>query len=85
MFLDIIHRPVLSRTPSCFYLKSVSVQRWGLGQTEYVLSEDGDRIPSPWTGTNCTDWAPLSRFYLKTEIDSSLRNNLFLNKNRAVF
>jgi hypothetical protein len=34
----------------------------------------GDWILSPATGTCSIDWAQLSRFYLKTEIESSLRN-----------
>jgi hypothetical protein len=31
----------------------------------------------PEIGTSCIDWVQLSRFYLKTETDSSLRNILF--------
>jgi hypothetical protein len=67
MFLDIIHCPVLSKTPSCLYFKittfrrldSISVVRKNLlscGKTSFI------------------DWSQLSRFYPKTEIESSLRN-----------
>jgi hypothetical protein len=31
----------------------------------------------PEIGTSCIDWAQLSRFYLKTETESSLRNVVF--------
>jgi hypothetical protein len=51
MFLDIIHVPVFTKTPSYFYFKT---QHFGnrdelylLGSTEYVLPQDGDRIQSP--------------------------------------
>jgi hypothetical protein len=39
----------------------------------------GDWIlsPSPETGTIFTSWAQLSRFYLKTETESRLRNVVF--------
>jgi hypothetical protein len=39
----------------------------------------------PEIGTSSIDWAQLSRFYLKTETESSLGNVVFLNKKRAVF
>jgi hypothetical protein len=35
-------------------------------------------------GTSSINWARLSRFYLKTETESSLQNAVFLNKNRIV-
>jgi hypothetical protein len=38
----------------------------------------------PEIGTSSTDWAQLSRFYLKTETESSLRNAVLCNINRAV-
>jgi hypothetical protein len=50
MFLDIIHRPVLSKTPSCFYLK---IQRfgdwilspsWGKTHSFGPNSGDGDKL-----------------------------------------
>jgi hypothetical protein len=37
----------------------------------------------PETETSSIDWVQLSRFYLKTETESSLRN-VVLNKNRAM-
>jgi hypothetical protein len=40
---------------------------------------------SPAIGTSSIDWAQLSRFYLKTETDSSLRNVVLCNINRAVY
>jgi hypothetical protein len=39
----------------------------------------------PEIGTSSMDWAQLRGFfYLKTETDSSLRNIVFLNKNRMM-
>jgi hypothetical protein len=38
----------------------------------------------PEIGTSSIDWAQLSRFYLKTETESSLQNVVFLNKNRMM-
>jgi hypothetical protein len=38
----------------------------------------------PEIGTNTISLAQLSRFYLKTETESSLQNVVFLNKNRMV-
>jgi hypothetical protein len=35
--------------------------------------------------TSSVDWAQLSRFYLKTDTESSLRNVVFCNINRTVF
>jgi hypothetical protein len=40
---------------------------------------------SPEIGTSSIDWAQLSRFYLKTETESSLRNVVFCKINRTVF
>jgi hypothetical protein len=37
----------------------------------------------PEVETSCTDFAQLSRVYLKTETESSLRNVVLLNKKRA--
>jgi hypothetical protein len=42
-----------------------------------------DRCPE--VGTSCIDWAQLSRFYLKTETEFSLRNVVFSNINIAVY
>jgi hypothetical protein len=39
----------------------------------------------PKIGTNSINWAQLSRFYLKTETETSLRNVVFCNINRTVF
>jgi hypothetical protein len=39
----------------------------------------------PEMGTRSIDWGQLSRFYLKTETESSLRNVVFCNINRTVF
>jgi hypothetical protein len=36
-------------------------------------------------GTSSIDWPQLSRFYLKTEIESSLRNGVFWKIKRTVF
>jgi hypothetical protein len=40
---------------------------------------------SPEIGTSSIDWTQLSRFYLKTETESSLRNVVFLKRNRTTF
>jgi hypothetical protein len=40
---------------------------------------------SPEIGNNSIDWAKMSRFYLKTETESSFRNVVFCNINRTVF
>jgi hypothetical protein len=40
---------------------------------------------SPETGTSSIGWSQLSRFYLKTEAVSSLRNVVFWNINRAMY
>jgi hypothetical protein len=39
----------------------------------------------PVIRTSSIDWAQMSRFYLKTEIESSLRNVVFWKINRTVF
>jgi hypothetical protein len=44
----------------------------------YALSDVG-------LGTSSVDWDQLRKFYLKAETESSLRNEVFLNKNRTVF
>jgi hypothetical protein len=38
----------------------------------------------PEIGPSSIDWAKLCKFYLKTEIESSFRNVVFLNKNRMI-
>jgi hypothetical protein len=42
-------------------------------------------ISGPEIGTCSIDWAQLSRFYLKTETESSLRNVVFSKINRVMF
>jgi hypothetical protein len=44
----------------------------------YFSKHDGE-------GTSCIDWAQLSRFYLKTETESSFRKVVFWKMNRMVF
>jgi hypothetical protein len=39
----------------------------------------------PEIGSSSIDWTQLSRFYLKTETESSIRNTVFWNINRIVF
>jgi hypothetical protein len=39
----------------------------------------------PEIGTSSIDWAKLSRFYLKTETETSLRNVVFCNINRTTY
>jgi hypothetical protein len=55
----------------------------------YTISRYWYRCPE--IGTSCIDWAQLSRFYLKTETESSLGNVVFkykqngmLDKNRTM-
>jgi hypothetical protein len=49
-----------------------------LGSSEYVPREDADRIHSPKRRQTCSIyWAHLSRFHMKTETESSLRNVAF--------
>jgi hypothetical protein len=43
------------------------------------------QVKPPVIGTISIDWAELSRFYLKTETECSLRNVAFCNINRTVF
>jgi hypothetical protein len=50
------------------------------GDQEHALDLLGPEI-----GTSSIDWSQLSRFYLKTETESSLRNVMFLKINRTVF
>jgi hypothetical protein len=65
MFLDIIHRPV-------YILKKLAVYF-----SKYNVSETGFCLDSLEIGTSSIDLAQLSRFYLKTETKSSLRNVMF--------
>jgi hypothetical protein len=39
----------------------------------------------PEIGTSSIDWTQLSKFYLKKDTESSLRNVVFLKINRTVF
>jgi hypothetical protein len=69
MFLDIIHRPV-------FILK------YKVTETGFCLRL---QVKPTQLGTNSIDWAKLSRLYLKTETESSLRNLVFWKINRTIF
>jgi hypothetical protein len=62
MFSDIIHRPILSKNTVLF-----DFSKHNVSETGFCL-----RI-----GTIFIDWVQLSRFYLKTETGSSLRNAVF--------
>jgi hypothetical protein len=73
MFLDVIHRP-----PSCFYLKTPCFGDWILSLFQIKPAKlDTIDGASQEAGTSSIDWAQQSRFYLKTETESSLRNVLF--------
>jgi hypothetical protein len=68
---------------SCLYLKSPSclffkTQRFG----DWILSPSSGET---YSGTSSVDWAQMSRFYLKTETESSLRNVVFWKINRTLF
>jgi hypothetical protein len=47
---------------SCLYFKTLRFE---------------DQSLSPEIGTSCNDWAQLSRFYLKSETESTFRNGVF--------
>jgi hypothetical protein len=53
------------KTPSCLFFKTQCFGHW-------ILSLE--------IGTGSIDWAQLSRFYLKTETECSLRNVVLKNK-----
>jgi hypothetical protein len=82
MFLDIIYCLVLFKTPC------VSTLVLSLTHVEYFnvlsyLSQMTCAVLDLYTlscvgaGTSSTDWAQLSRFYLKMETEWSLRNAVF--------
>jgi hypothetical protein len=85
MFLDIIHRPVysakhdVSETGFCLRLQVKPTQLGPIDGAIPYLRRQGH------IGTSSIDWAQLSRFYLNTETESSLRNVVFWSTNRAVF
>jgi hypothetical protein len=53
--------------------------------TSLAFKLGADQWLGPEIGTSSIDWAQLSRCYLKTEIEPSLRNIVLCNINRAVF
>jgi hypothetical protein len=63
MFLDIIHLPVLSKTPSCFYSKhSVWETRFCLHlQVKHAQLDPLDRA-NPEIGDSSINWTKLSRY-----------------------
>jgi hypothetical protein len=81
MFLDIIHRLVFIRKHRPVYFSKHNVSETGFSLRLQVKPT----IKGPEIGTSSIDWAQLSRFYLKTETESSLRNVVFCNINRTVF
>jgi hypothetical protein len=58
------------KTTSCLYFKTRRFGYW---------------ILSPEVGTSSINWAQLSRFYLKTETEMSLRNAVLKHKQDGVF
>jgi hypothetical protein len=72
---------VVGHYPSCcLFFKTQRVGGWTL-----PLSSGSPYLRSgPEIGTSSIDWAQLSRFYLKTETESSLRNVVFLHKGRTM-
>jgi hypothetical protein len=75
----------LSKTLSSFFKYKVSETGFCLRlQVKPTQLGPIDRA-GPISGDKTIDWAELNRFYLKTETESSLRNVVFLNKNRTVF
>jgi hypothetical protein len=51
----------------------------------FAVSSAHPKSPGPEIGTSSIDWAQLSRFYLKTETEFSLRNVVFWKRNRTTF
>jgi hypothetical protein len=49
-----------------------------------ILQADKGNCTGPEIGTSSIDWAQLSRFYLQTETEFSLRNIVFLDKDRTM-
>jgi hypothetical protein len=80
MYLDIIHRLTLSKNTVLFIFQNVS---------DWILSPPSGKTysvgPKPEKGTSSIDWAQLSKFYLKAETESSLRNVVFSKINGMVF
>jgi hypothetical protein len=74
MFLDIIHRPV--------NFSKHNVSETGLSPSSGETYSVGH---NPKIGTSSIDWAQPSRFYLKTETESSLRSVVFWKIKRTVF
>jgi hypothetical protein len=71
------------KTPPCLYFKT---RRFG----DWIISPSSGETYSvellyPEIGISSIDLAQLSRFYLKTETESNIRNIVFLNKNRKMF
>jgi hypothetical protein len=64
MFLDIIHRPVFIEKHRPVYFSETGFSR-------------RLQVKCPEIGISSIDLAQLSRFYLKTETESSLRNVVF--------
>jgi hypothetical protein len=82
MFLSSIHCPVcfskhnFSETGFCLRLQVETTQLGPIDRASvYTPSWCWHRCPE--IGTSSIDWAQLSRFHLKTETESSLRNVVF--------
>jgi hypothetical protein len=75
MFLDIIHRPVFIQITVLFLFKTQRYRDWILTPFSGKTYSVGHL--SPEIETTSSDWAQLSKFYLKTETESSLRNVVF--------
>jgi hypothetical protein len=81
MFLDIIYRPVFIQKHLHVYITKHNVSENRVGLRLQVIWAQSMKLE---IGTSSIDWAQLSKFYLKTEIDSSVRNVVFCNINRKV-
>jgi hypothetical protein len=79
MFLNIIHRLSLSKNMVLFiFQKNVS-------EAEFYLRLQAYPALSPEIGTSSIDWIQLSRFYLNSYTESSLRNVVVWKINGTVF
>jgi hypothetical protein len=72
-------------TLSCFTqiltVKGKSIPQYNV----WCIFDEMHNYISSLIGTSAIVWAQLSRFYLKTETETSLRNFVFWNINRTVF
>jgi hypothetical protein len=67
-----------------FIVKILLILTYDLCSVDQTMN-DSPFYRCPEIGTSSIDWVQLSRFYLKTETESGLRNAVFWKINRMVF